>query len=195
MIDNKQKALFLDRDGVINIDHGYIFKHTEFEFKSGIFELCAHAQSLGYVIIVITNQSGIARGYYSEDDFLMLTQWMTEKFKDKNITLTDTYFCPHHPTLEHEGSPLDKYRKMCDCRKPKPGMILSAMKEHQINLTESIFIGDKLSDMEAAKSSGILNRFLISSDYVKTVLSKNEHSNDDIYTEVLSDLKQAMPLM
>ncbi|WP_286232613.1 D-glycero-beta-D-manno-heptose 1,7-bisphosphate 7-phosphatase [Thalassotalea sediminis] len=154
------KALFLDRDGIINIDHGYVYQQQDFEFAEGIFELCQHAAKLGYLLIVITNQSGIARGKYSESDFHALTQWMKTEFSQHHCSITDVYFCPHHPT-KGKG----QYLKACECRKPKPGMILNAAKAHNINLKQSVFIGDKISDMQAAESAGIHNRILVASHY------------------------------
>jgi len=154
------KALFLDRDGIINIDHGYVYKKEEFEFTSDIFDVCHQAISKGYKLIVITNQSGIGRGKYSEANFKELTTWMIAEFKMKGITIEDVYFCPHHPT-----NAVGDYLMKCDCRKPAPGMIIQAAEEHQIDLSQSIFIGDKASDIQAAEAAGINNRILINSKY------------------------------
>ena len=160
------KALFLDRDGIVNLDHGYVYKQSEFEFIPGIFDVCRHATVNDYVIIVITNQSGIGRGKYSEEDFNQLTIWMIKAFAKQKIKITDVYFCPHHPT---EG--LGHYLTQCQCRKPAPGMILQAAKDYKIDLQRSVFIGDKLSDMQAANASGInkcvllTNQHLVKTDY------------------------------
>jgi D-glycero-D-manno-heptose 1,7-bisphosphate phosphatase len=137
----KNKALFLDRDGVINIDKGYVHKIEDFEFIEGIFDLCKSYQDKGYLIIVITNQAGIARGYYTEEDFLKLSEWMKKEFAKKNVIITDIFYCPHHPDFTGE----------CECRKPKPGMILEAAKKYNIDLSKSILIGDKITDIEAGK--------------------------------------------
>ncbi len=150
------KVLFLDRDGIINIDHGYVHSHEEFTFIDGIFDVCLHAINLNYLIIVITNQSGIARGYYTEEQFSQLTQWMKNEFEQKNITITGVFYCPHHP---EKG--IGKYKRVCECRKPKPGLILQAQNKFDIDITKSIFIGDKLSDMEAAEAAGITTRILV----------------------------------
>lgn len=154
------RALFLDRDGIINIDHGYVYQPEKFEFVDGIFDVCLHAQQLGLQIIVITNQSGIARGMYSEEDFLTLTKWMNEQFSKHKVVITDVFFCPHHPT---KGN--NPYKVQCKCRKPEPGMILDAAKKHNIDLTNSIFIGDKISDLIAADNAGIPNRILVNGKY------------------------------
>ena len=172
------KALFLDRDGIINLDHGYVFQKENFDFVEGIFELCRLAADKGYEIIVITNQAGIARGYYQIADFETLTQWMKLEFKHKGIYIKDVFYCPHHPT---KGN--NEYRMECQCRKPKPGMILSAQEKHGIDLKQSIFIGDKVSDMQAAEAAGIHNRILVTSQY-----------DDDGSTQAhrVADLKAAM---
>ncbi len=154
------KALFLDRDGIINIDHGYVYQAEKFEFNQGIFAVCRHAQELGYQLIVITNQAGIARGMYSEQDFLALTEWMTAQFIKEKVIITDVFFCPHHPT---KGQGI--YKIACNCRKPEPGMINSAAAKHNICLQQSIFIGDKGSDMQAAKNAGIENRIYLHGKY------------------------------
>jgi D-glycero-D-manno-heptose 1,7-bisphosphate phosphatase len=154
------KALFLDRDGIINVDHGYVYKKEEFEFVEDIFTVCLDAQNKGYEIFIITNQSGIARGKYTEDQFEQLSLWMVEEFKFKGIVISDVYHCPHHP-----DKGLGKYLKACDCRKPEPGMLLLAQKEHNINLDNSVFIGDKVSDMQAAERAGIENRIILVDQY------------------------------
>jgi len=145
-----KKGLFLDRDGVINVEKEYLYKIKDFEFIDGIFELCQHYQNLGYMIFIVTNQSGIARGYYTEDDFTNLTQWMVEKFKERKIIIQKVYHCPHHPDIN----------KTCTCRKPEPGMILEAKEEFGIDLEQSLMVGDKERDIEAAINAGIINTYL-----------------------------------
>ncbi|MDY0123291.1 D-glycero-beta-D-manno-heptose 1,7-bisphosphate 7-phosphatase [Sulfurimonas sp.] len=145
-----KKALFLDRDGVINIELNYLYKIEDFKFIDGIFELCRHYQDLGYLIIVVTNQSGIARNYYDESDFEKLTTWMIEEFAKNGIKITKVYHCPHHPEISGK----------CSCRKPEPGMILEAQKEFDIDLKSSILVGDKERDIEAAIEAGICENYL-----------------------------------
>ena len=154
------KALFLDRDGIINVDHGYVYQQESFEFVEGIFDVCRHAQQKGYRLIVITNQSGIGRGKYTVEEFKQLSNWMTGQFKEKSIEIDDVYFCPHHPSKA-----LGEYLQTCKCRKPEPGLIFKAADKHQIDLQQSIFIGDKVSDMQAAAAAGIKNRILLASQY------------------------------
>jgi len=148
------KVLFLDRDGVINEEYNYVYKIKDFHFCDGIFELCKYYQDNGYIIVVITNQAGIARGYYTEEDFNILTEWMIKEFNENGINIAKVYFCPHHP--EFTGN--------CTCRKPNPGMILDAQKEFNIDLCESILIGDKESDIKAGKNAGIGRSILIGSN-------------------------------
>ncbi|WDE09924.1 D-glycero-beta-D-manno-heptose 1,7-bisphosphate 7-phosphatase [Thalassomonas haliotis] len=155
------KALFLDRDGIINIDHGYVHKIDDFEFVDGIFELCRLAVAKGYEIFVITNQAGIARGLYGVADFEILTSWMLMQFKEQGINIKEVFYCPHHPT---KG--VNEFKMTCQCRKPAPGMILQAQEKHKIDLEQSIFIGDKPSDMQAAEAAGISNRILVASRYL-----------------------------
>ncbi len=145
------KAAVLDRDGVINEDFGYVGKIEDFKFKEGIFELLKLLQELGFTLFIVTNQSGIARGYYTEDDFYKLTQWMIEEFKKLGIEIKDVRFCPHHPDITGE----------CECRKPKPGMILDLSEKYGIDLKNSIMIGDSNRDIEAAINAGIKKTYLV----------------------------------
>lgn len=145
-----KKALFLDRDGVINVEKEYLYKIEEFEFIEGIFDLTRHFSSLGYLIVVVTNQSGIARGYYSEEDFAKLTVWMVEQFKKDGVAIAGVYHCPHHEKITGE----------CSCRKPKPGMLLEAAEELHIDLENSIMVGDKERDIEAASRAGLKESYL-----------------------------------
>jgi D-glycero-D-manno-heptose 1,7-bisphosphate phosphatase len=143
-------ALFLDRDGVINVDHGYVHTPEEFQFIDGIFDLVAAANRADYLVVVVTNQAGIGRGYYSEAQFHALTDWMKTKFNESGGIIDAVYFCPYHP--EHG---IGAYRRESDFRKPDPGMLLQAQSELGIDLEQSILIGDKLSDMAAGRSAGV----------------------------------------
>ena len=143
-------ALFLDRDGVINIDHAYVCKPENFEFVDHIFELCRTAKRLGYLIFVVTNQAGIGRGYYSEQDFLKLTEWMCGVFKSQGILIDKVYFCPFHP--EHG---VGHYKIDSPFRKPAPGMIQQASQEFDVDLAKSVLVGDKESDIQAGITAGV----------------------------------------
>jgi D-glycero-D-manno-heptose 1,7-bisphosphate phosphatase len=158
-----RKALFLDRDGVINVDAGYVHKPEQVVFTDGIFDLCRAAKALGYLLIVITNQSGIGRGYYSEEDFHHLMRWMQERFAQEHCALDSYYFCPHHP--EHG---LGHYRQECACRKPKPGMLHQARDQFNIDLSQSYIIGDHGRDVLAGKAAGCSTIFM-DYDYRKEI--------------------------
>ena len=150
-------AIFLDRDGIINEDTNYLYKIDEFEFIDGIFDSCLFLINLGYKIIIITNQSGIARGYYTEKDYQKLTQWMLSKFNEKNIEILDIFHCPHGPD------------STCFCRKPKPGMLIDAKSKHNINMKESWMIGDNETDILAANSSGVGRTILVTDNHKKMI--------------------------
>ena len=154
----RRPALFLDRDGVINIDHAYVCKKENFEFVDGIFDLCKRAIKLGCRIFVITNQAGIGRGYYSEQDFLSLTDWMCEAFKSHGVLIDKVYFCPFHP--EHG---VGQYKQDSFYRKPNPGMILQAAKEFDVDLEKSFLVGDKETDIQAGVAAGIGSNILYES--------------------------------
>lgn len=176
-------ALFLDRDGVINIDHAYVNRKDNFEFVEGIFDLCRSAKQLGFLICVVTNQAGIGRGYYSEKDFLELTGWMCTVFKEQGCEISKVYFCPSHP--EHG---IGVYKTDSYFRKPNPGMILQAAKELNIDLTKSILIGDKETDIQAGISSGIICNLLLSTKLADT------HKNTTA-TKVVSHIREAVPFL
>ncbi|MFP3644424.1 D-glycero-beta-D-manno-heptose 1,7-bisphosphate 7-phosphatase [Paraburkholderia sp. SIMBA_054] len=152
----KKRALFLDRDGVINVDIGYLHRKEDCVFLPGIFELVRRARRAGFDVFVVTNQAGIARGYYTEETFAGFTDWMMGQFADEGAPITQVYYCPHHP-----DAGVRSYRISCECRKPQPGMLLRAAAEHGIDLAASAMVGDSVTDMEAAKAAGIRYRFLI----------------------------------
>lgn len=143
-------CLLLDRDGVINVDHGYVYRIEQFEFMPGIFDLCRTARALGHRIAVITNQAGIARGLYSEDDFHTLTAWMQARFAQEGAPVDRVYFCPTHPTAG-----IGAYRVDSSFRKPGPGMVLQAAAELGLDLARSTLLGDKASDAEAGLAAGV----------------------------------------
>ena len=145
-----RKALFLDRDGVINVEKNYVYRIEDFEFLPGIFDLCTLAKQQGFLLVVITNQAGIGRGYYSETDFQGLTDWMQEEFQAHGIKIDRVYHCPYHPTAG-----IGEYRQDSFHRKPNPGMILTARDELGLDLSKSVLVGDKDSDIEAGRASGI----------------------------------------
>ena len=175
----RQAALFLDRDGVINIEKNYLFKIEDVEFVEGIFELCYLAKQKDLAIVVVTNQAGIGRGYYTEAQFQELMGWMKIKFEKAGAPIAAVYFCPYHP-IHGVGI----YRKDSFERKPNPGMLLLAADEMDLDLERSIMIGDKGSDIKAAKSAGVKSTMLLGVD--------NESSEPDW---VISSLVEAYTIL
>lgn len=162
----QRRALFLDRDGVINVDRAYVHRPEDFEFIDGIFDLCRRARQQDYLIFVITNQAGIARGFYTEDDFLTLTQWMCEAFENAGAAIDRVYFCPFH--AEHG---IGKYKRESAFRKPAPGMILQAAKEFDVNLEHSVLVGDMETDIQAGVAAGVGCKLLYRPDAGSSAIS------------------------
>ena len=167
---SSKRALFLDRDGVINKEVNYLYKIEDFEFIDGIFDLCKSAIEHDYRIIVVTNQSGIARDYYSEADLEKLTRWMMRELAGHGIEISSVYACPHLTD--------------CQARKPNPGMLLQAQKDFDLDLSQCIFIGDKERDMEAGLRAGINKLMLFSED-------ASAHEKLDSKVKLVSNLNQA----
>lgn len=150
------KALFLDRDGVVNEEIGYLHRIEDVVFVPGIFSLCRTAMRLGYCLVIVTNQAGIARGYYDEAAFERLMAWMQEELLAQGIELDAVYFCPFHP--EHG---IGDYKREHEDRKPGTGMLRRAMKELEVSLADSVMVGDRCSDVVAANSAGLRQAFLV----------------------------------
>jgi D-glycero-D-manno-heptose 1,7-bisphosphate phosphatase len=169
------KALFLDRDGIINVERDYVHKAADFTFVDGIFELCRAAERHGFLLVVITNQSGIARGLYTEEDFAAVTEWMIEKFASEGIAIAKVLYCPYHPEAT-----IARYR--CDHadRKPSPGMLLRARDELQLDLSASILIGDRLTDIEAGRRAGIRRLCLIPHTSAAAAVAANDETLRDV---------------
>ena len=148
------KVIFLDRDGVINEEVGYLHKIKDFKFINGVMDSCNYFLSLGYQIIVVTNQSGIGRGLYKEEDFQIVNEWMLGKFEQQGVSILDVFFCPHGPNDN------------CYCRKPKPGLFINAKEKHDIDMNKSWMIGDKEADIEAANNAGISQTILVRSGHI-----------------------------
>jgi D-glycero-D-manno-heptose 1,7-bisphosphate phosphatase len=143
-------ALFLDRDGVINTDIGYLHRPEDCRFIPGIFDLVRAANRAEYRVLVVTNQAGIARGMYTEETFQAFTDWMVREFAQRGAAIDKVYYCPHHP-----AAGVGQYKIGCECRKPQPGMLLKARDEFEIDMPHSIMVGDSRSDVEAAQAAGI----------------------------------------
>jgi D-glycero-D-manno-heptose 1,7-bisphosphate phosphatase len=147
------KTIFLDRDGVINKEVNYLHRIEDFKFIDGIFEACYHFLILDYKIIIVTNQSGIERGYFKEKDYQNISKWMIRQFQKRGINILDIFHCPHGP------------KSKCNCRKPKPGMLLEAKKKYNIDMKNSWMIGDKEVDIMAGIDSGVCNTILVRSGH------------------------------
>lgn len=149
MAQHKRCAVFLDRDGTINIEKNYLHRIDDFEFIPGAIEAIKQLQSAGYLVIVVTNQSGIARGYFSEENVNRLHEHIQQELMNNGSRIDAFYVCPHHPEAF-----VDNLRRDCECRKGSPGMLLRAAEEHDIDLKRSFMIGDKLADIEAGQRAG-----------------------------------------
>ena len=152
-------CLFLDRDGVININHGYVHKREDFDFIDGIFDVARYAHEQNNIVVVVTNQAGIGRGYYTEAQFQLLTKWMCQQFSEVGAPISQVYFSPYHPTAG-----LGQYLKDDASRKPHPGMILQAQKDLSIDLSRSVLIGDKVSDIQAGTEAGVGTNLLFAAE-------------------------------
>lgn len=168
------KTIFLDRDGVINKDKNYLYEISGFEFIEGVFSACKYLATLEYKIIVITNQSGIGRGYFSENDFELINTWMIDKFKNNGVEILDVFYCPHSPNLR------------CDCRKPNPGMFFDAITKYNIDAASSWMIGDSERDITAANLAGIKNTILVRSGHC---IDEN-HSKASYILDSIKDINE-----
>lgn len=181
-----KKVLFLDRDGVINEDFGYVSKIEDFKFKDEIFEVLDYFSKLNYLLIIVTNQSGIARGFYSKDDFIKLNAYMLESFAKNNIFIDKVYFCPH------------SQQENCICRKPNIGMILQAKSDFCIDLENSIMVGDKISDVKMAINAKIGTKVLLSDNEYDfntenfMYFSKAKLENNEIF--IIKNLKNLIKI-
>lgn len=144
------KAAFFDRDGVINVDAGYLYRIEDWRWVEGAREALAYLTRQGYGIFIITNQSGVARGYYTEDDVRRLHRWMCREIAACGGKVTAVYYCPYL-----EGAPLSRYDKKSDWRKPAPGMVLQAAKDYDVDLSQSFMVGDRERDVDCAHAAGI----------------------------------------
>ncbi|EML9902069.1 D-glycero-beta-D-manno-heptose 1,7-bisphosphate 7-phosphatase [Morganella morganii] len=149
-------AVFLDRDGTINADTGYLHEIDDFQFIENAIEAMQAIKQMGYALIIVTNQSGIARGMFTEDQFMHLTEWMDWSLADRGVDLDGIYYCPHHP----EGT-VEEFRQVCNCRKPAPGMLLDAQKYLKIDMGNSYMVGDKLDDMLAGRAAEVGTTVLV----------------------------------
>jgi D-glycero-D-manno-heptose 1,7-bisphosphate phosphatase len=155
-----RKAAFIDRDGVLNEERAFVHRIEDFVFLPGAIEALRLLKGAGYLLVIITNQSGIARGLYAESDYLALTEHMRERLAAEGVALDAVEYCPHLP-----DAPVPQYRVDCDCRKPRPGMLRRAAQALDIDLAASLLVGDRLSDIEAGRAAGIGRCFLVRTGY------------------------------
>ncbi len=160
------KAVFLDRDGTINVEKNYLYKIEEFEFLPGVLDALKKLQQAGFLLVIVTNQSGIGRGYYTEEDFHHLNDWMIQTLKKNGVSISDVYYCPHLPDAK-----VEKYRKDCECRKPKLGMYRQAVIDHNIDFSISYAVGDKLRDCSICKTTACKG-FLIGENEEEKIIDK-----------------------
>ncbi len=153
------RAVFLDRDGTINVERNYVHRIEDFEFLPGAVAAMARLASAGIDIIVVSNQSGIARGLHSEADLAAVNAYMTAELLRHGVKVADIYVCPHHPQAA-----VPRYRTVCACRKPSPGLLLTAMREHGIAASDAVMIGDQNSDVEAGRAAGLIT-YLVQTGY------------------------------
>ena len=166
-MSDKRKAVFLDRDGTINVEKNYLYKIEEFEYIPGAVEALRRLNKMGFLLIIISNQSGIARGYYTEEDYKKLDNWLKDDLKQKGIEIMDSYYCPHHPEAK-----IPEYRCVCNCRKPGTELFWRAQKEYEIDMNNSFAIGDRMRDLAICEESGV--KGILFSD-------KNNMTEDNIH--------------
>ncbi len=142
------KAVFLDRDGTINIDHHFVHKSEDFDFMPGVLKGLKLLSDKGFAPVIVTNQSGIARGFFTEADYLKLDAWLKETLRSEGIMIAGSYYCPHLP-----DAAVERYRVTCECRKPKTGMFMRAVKELGIDLSRSFAVGDRMRDLTICSES------------------------------------------
>lgn len=178
VMSSKGSAVFLDRDGIINREVSYCHRKEDFIFVPDVLKVIRALQARFDHIFIVTNQAGIARGYYSEEQYLELTSWMLKKLEQEDIFISKIYHCPHHPS----GVP--PFNIECDCRKPNPGMLLSAINEFSIMPDKSILLGDKISDIEAAKNANLAKAFIFGTGHS---LLNEDISKSDMYFKNMMD--------
>ena len=181
----RRPAAFIDRDGVLNEERAFVHRPEDFKLVPGAIEALRLLQEAGYRLVVVTNQSGIARGLYREADYLALTAHMRSSLEACGVRLDDVEYCPHLP-----DAPLARYRVDCDCRKPRPGMLLKAIEALDIEPRASFLVGDRLSDVEAGRAAGVGRCFLVRTGYE---LSEEAMARaDGVYADLLACVRAVL---
>lgn len=180
-----EKAVFIDRDGVLNEERAFVCRPEDFVFIPGAIEALRLLQTADYRLVVVTNQSGIARGLYTEADYLALTAHMRASLRAAGIHLDAVEHCPHLP-----DAPVARYRLDCECRKPKPGMLLRAIRTLDIDPQRSFLVGDRLSDLEAGRAAGVGRCFLVRTGYA--LPAEAMERADGVYPDLLACVRDAL---
>jgi D-glycero-D-manno-heptose 1,7-bisphosphate phosphatase len=180
-----RKGAFIDRDGVLNEERAFVHRVEDFVFLPGTVEALRLLKAAGYVLVVITNQSGIARGHYGEADYLELTEHMRARLAAAGAGLDDIEYCPHLP-----DAPVERYRVDCDCRKPKPGMLKRAIQALDIAPEASFLVGDRLSDIDAGRAAGVGRCFLVRTGY--SLADEALTRADGVYDDLLSCVRHVL---
>lgn len=174
-----KKCIFLDRDGTINVEKNYLYKIEDFEFEKNVKKGLKKLQDLGYLLIIVTNQSGIARGFYTEEDLKKLNHYIKMELKKESIDILEFYYCPHH---KEKG--IGKYKIECECRKPKSGMLEKAISDYNIDRNSSFMIGDNISDLLAGKNAGVRG-ILVKTGYGSKNIQKATEKGFEICDTIL----------
>lgn len=178
-----KRAVFLDRDGTVNVEKDYLYRIEEFSFETGVPQAIRRLKEAGWLVVVVTNQSGVARGYYAEEDVQRLHRHIENELAAYGASVDGWYYCPHHPA----GEP--PYDVACDCRKPLPGMLVGAARELDIDLAASWMVGDKLADVEAGLAAGCKVALL------RTGYGRHDEPKVPAGTPVCDDLGAAVALI
>ena len=180
-----QRAAFIDRDGVLNEERAFVHRIEDFVFLPGAIEALRALESAGYRRVVVTNQSGIARGLYTEADYQRLTDQVRERLRGEGVTLDAIEYCPHLP-----DAPLPEYRRACECRKPAPGMLLAAIRSLDLDPAGSFLVGDRLTDVQAGRAAGIGRCFLVRTGYALTAEAIG--AADGVYEDLLACVRDVL---
>lgn len=185
------KAIFLDRDGTINVEKDYLYKISDFEFLPGAVGALRILQAAGFQLIIITNQSGIARGFYTENDYHALNDWMLEELKRNDVDITAVYYCPHHPNAK-----VEKYRVNCDCRKPRLGLYEKAVADFNIDLSQSYVIGDKLRDCAICRTTACRGYLISSNEKLEIIeaVQNGEYQNISYAADLMEAAEKIISL-
>lgn len=174
-----RRAAFIDRDGVLNEERAFVHRAEDFTLLPGAVEALRLLKAADYLLVVVTNQSGIARGLYGESDYLALGEHIRERLAAAGVSLDAIEYCPHLP-----DATVERYRVECDCRKPKPGMLRRAIRRLDIDPSASFLVGDRLSDVEAGRAAGVGRCFLVRTGY--PLADEEVARADAVYDDLLA---------